>query len=127
MSRQQRRDTEPELLVRRILHSRGVRYRVDTAPEPGLRCRADLVWRRLRLAVFVDGCFWHGCPEHATRPKANQAWWAQKLDANIARDRRIDAYLGNRGWTVMRFWEHEDPVAVADSICAQLSRLRANS
>lgn len=124
MSRQLRRDTQPELLVRRILHSRGVRYRIDTSPEPGLRCKADLVWRGLRLAVFIDGCFWHGCPEHATRPKANEAWWAHKLDANVQRDRRTDTELTSRGWTVMRFWEHEQPTTVADAICGTLVELR---
>lgn len=124
MSRQQRRDTQPELLVRRILHSRGIRYRIDVAPESGLRCRADLVWRGLRLAVFIDGCFWHGCPEHATRPKANEAWWAKKLDGNVQRDRLNDSELASRGWKVLRFWEHERPAAVADAICATLAELR---
>ncbi|MCV7105316.1 very short patch repair endonuclease [Mycolicibacterium chitae] len=125
MSRQRRTGTKPELLVRQILHARGIRYRVDTAPVPGLRCKADIVWRRLRLAVFVDGCFWHGCPLHATRPKANEAWWAQKLDGNAERDRRTDADLEARGWTVLRFWEHEDPSEVADAICSKLMDLRA--
>lgn len=124
MSRQRRRDTCAEMLVRRILHSRGVRYRVDVAPKPGMRCKADLVWRGLRLAVFIDGCFWHGCPSHATRPKANGAWWAQKLDANVERDRRNDAELTELGWTVLRFWEHEQPDSVADAICATLTELR---
>lgn len=125
MSQQQRRDTQPELSVRRILHSRGVRYRVNAVPEPGMRCKADLAWRGLRLAVFIDGCFWHGCPEHATRPKANEAWWAEKLDGNMLRDRRTDRELTHRGWTVLRFWEHEDPSSVADVICAALTELRA--
>ncbi|WP_419179660.1 very short patch repair endonuclease [Mycolicibacterium austroafricanum] len=124
MSKQRRRDTEPELMVRRILFRRGIRYRVDAKPEPDIRCKADIVWRRLRLVVFIDGCFWHGCPVHATRPKANVDWWAQKLDGNIRRDRRIDAELAALGWTVMRFWEHEDPSLVADAICEQLTELR---
>lgn len=124
MSRQQRRDTKPELLVRKILHSRGIRYRIDAAPETGMRCKADLLWRGLRLAVFIDGCFWHGCPEHATRPKANEAWWAEKLDGNIQRDRRTDLQLTTHGWTVLRFWEHEQPSIVADAICATLAELR---
>ncbi|MBJ7339762.1 very short patch repair endonuclease [Mycolicibacterium sp.] len=125
MSRQRRRDTRAELLVRQNLHSRGVRYRVDAIPEPGMRCRADLVWRGLRLAVFIDGCFWHGCPIHATRPKANEEWWAQKLDGNVLRDRRTDAKLTELGWTVLRFWEHEQPHVVADEICRVLAELRA--
>ncbi|WP_194786805.1 very short patch repair endonuclease [Mycobacteroides abscessus] len=124
MSRQRRSDTQPELLVRRILHARGIRYRVNSVMEPGLRCRADIAWRRLQLAVFIDGCFWHGCPDHATRPKANSDWWAKKLDENTARDRRTDMQLTARGWTVLRFWEHEEPNAVADAICESLTRLR---
>lgn len=127
MSRQQRRDTKPELSVRRILHRRGIRYRVDAAPETGMRCKADLLWRGLRLAVFIDGCFWHGCPEHATRPKANEVWWAEKLDGNIQRDRRTDQTLTNLGWRVLRFWEHESPEAVADVICGLLAELRGPS
>lgn len=125
MSRQKRRDTQPELLVRQILHARGIRYRVNATPEPGLRGKADIVWRGLRLAVYIDGCFWHGCPEHATRPKANEAWWAEKLDGNIERDRRTDRELMCRGWTVLRFWEHEQPATVADAICATLAEMRA--
>ena len=124
MSRQRRRDTEAELRVRQVLHSRGIRYRVNAAPEPGLRGKADIVWRGLRLAVYIDGCFWHGCPDHATRPKANEAWWAEKLDGNIQRDRRTDRELMSRGWTVLRFWEHEQPATVADTICAKLAELR---
>lgn len=111
-------------MVRRILFARGIRYRVDARPEPDLRCKADIIWRGLSLVVFIDGCFWHGCPVHATRPKANGEWWARKLDGNIERDRRFDAELFARGWTVLRFWEHEDPIAVADAIFAQLQALR---
>lgn len=118
MSKQKRRDTRAELLVRRELHSRGTRFRVDAKPEPDLRVRGDIVWRGLKLIVFIDGCFWHGCPDHATRPAANAEWWATKLDGNIARDRRTDAELRRRGWTVLRFWEHEEPSAVADQIVA---------
>lgn len=124
MSRQRSSDTQPELLIRRILHSRGIRYRVNTVPECGLRCKPDIAWRGLRLAVFIDGCFWHSCPQHATRPKANEEWWAQKLDGNVQRDRRTDAELADRGWTVLRFWEHEEPGAVADAICVALAQLR---
>lgn len=124
MSRQRRSATKPELLVRRLLHARGIRYRVDSAPERDLRCKADIVWRGLHLAVFIDGCFWHGCPDHATRPKANEEWWAQKLDGNVERDRRTDAELAARGWTVLRFWEHEEPDAVVAAICTTLAQLR---
>lgn len=124
MSRQRRKDTAPEVAVRRELHARGVRFRTDVKLEQDLRTRADLAWRRLKLAVFVDGCFWHGCPEHATRPTANADWWATKLDNNVARDRRTDAILSDRGWTVMRFWEHQLPADVADSVVMVLTDLR---
>jgi DNA mismatch endonuclease, patch repair protein len=116
MSRQRRRDTDAELHLRRLLHARGLRYRVDQ-PLPGLlRRRADLTFSRQRLAVFVDGCFWHGCPEHKTLPVANGDWWATKLRQNVERDRATDAHLAELGWTVIRVWEHEDPKLAADRI-----------
>ncbi|MGC5258212.1 very short patch repair endonuclease [Gordonia sp. DT218] len=124
MSRQRSKNTDPETRVRRSLHARGIRFRTDVKLEPDMRTRADIAWRGLKLAVFIDGCFWHGCPEHATRPAANAGWWAQKLDANVARDRRTDAALTDRGWTVRRCWEHEDPDLVADWIILDLSVLR---
>lgn len=111
-----RRDTPAELALRRVLHSRGLRYRVDVAPVPGSRRRADLVFPGPRVAVFVDGCFWHGCPKHATQPKANRQWWADKLAANVARDRSTDELLGDAGWIVIRIWEHESPESAARRI-----------
>jgi len=108
MSRQRSRDTEPELLLRRELHRRGLRFRVDR-PLPGLpRRRADILLTRAHIAVFVDGCFWHSCPEHATRPVANAAWWEDKLRRNVERDQDTDRRLQDLGWTVLRFWEHSD-------------------
>ena len=116
MSRQRRRDTDAELILRRLLHSRGLRYRVDQ-PIPGLpRRRADVTFSRQCVAVFVDGCFWHCCPEHKTVPVANGAWWATKLRQNVERDRATDAHLAGLGWTVIRVWEHEDPKLAADRI-----------
>lgn len=120
--RQGRRDTAPELAVRRRLHARGVRYRVDVRPCRKTRARGDLVWRGRRLVVFIDGCFWHACPTCGHWPRANAEWWAAKLTANVARDRRTDAVLTELGWRVLRFWEHEDPESVADAICAALGR-----
>lgn len=116
MRAQRRRDTTAELLIRSELWRRGLRYRVDRPPIPGMRRRADIVFTRARVAVLVDGCFWHRCPEHSTIPKANRAWWIEKLDANVARDRDTDARLDVAGWLVIRVWEHEDPVRVADRI-----------
>lgn len=80
------------------------------------RRRADILFPRRRLAIFVDGCFWHSCPLHGTVPRTNNAWWATKLASNVARDRETDRRLFEAGWTVVRFWEHEDPVAAADLI-----------
>ena len=111
-----RRDTSTEMVVRRALHSRGLRYRVDYAPIPGLRRRADIVFTRARIAVFIDGCFWHGCPVHGTAPKRNADYWEPKLVANVERDRDTDQRLENAGWHVLRFWEHEPPVEVADRV-----------
>lgn len=116
MSAARRRDTAAEMRVRREAHRRGLRYRVD-APLPGMpRRRADLLFSRARVAVFVDGCFWHACPEHRTSPKANGSWWAGKLAKNVERDRDTDRHLENIGWTVLRFWEHEEPEPVVDRI-----------
>lgn len=116
MSRARRRDTVPELAVRREAHRRGLRYRVDMA-LPGLpRRRADMVFVRRQVAVFVDGCFWHSCPVHASMPSANRDWWSAKLARNEERDRHTDEHLRDLDWTVLRFWEHEDPVAVVDEI-----------
>ena len=109
------RDTKPEVAVRRLLHAAGLRYRVDFAPIGGRR-RADIVFTRKHVAVFIDGCFWHGCPFHATRPKANADYWGPKLDRNIERDRETTAALESAGWAVLRFWEHETPSDVATSI-----------
>src|SRR4051794_33719830 len=93
MSRVRRRDTRPELALRRQLHGRGLRYRVDAPPFPGLRSRADIVFGPAQVAVYVDGCFWHGCPVHGNLPKNNREWWRAKLAANAARDRQTDELL----------------------------------
>ena len=116
MARQRTRDTDPEVALRRVLHSRGLRYRLDR-PLPGLpRRRADITFTRQRVAVFVDGCFWHGCPEHGTWPKRNDEWWATKIRRNIDRDRETDAHLRTYGWAVVRIWEHEAADEAADRV-----------
>lgn len=122
MQRQRRSDTRPELDLRRELHRRGLRYRVDTKVLTGLRRRADIVFPRQKVAVFVDGCFWHACPEHGTSPKANAGWWQEKLDANVRRDRDTDRRLREAGWTPVRIWEHEDPIEAADLVEQHLDR-----
>lgn len=108
--------TTPEMALRREVHSRGMRYRVNYRPEPSLRRTADIVFPRAKVAVFVDGCFWHSCPEHGTLPKSNRDWWSAKLLANFARDRETDSSLRAAGWTVIRCWEHDSPVQIADMI-----------
>jgi DNA mismatch endonuclease (patch repair protein) len=82
----------------------------------------DIVFPKAKIAVFLDGCFWHGCPEHATQPKANAAWWREKLDRNMDRDRETTEHLIGLGWTVLRFWEHEPPTAIAHQIAITVAR-----
>lgn len=112
MQATRRRDTVAEIALRRALFAEGLRYRVDYS-LPGLRRRADVAFPRARLAVFVDGCFWHGCPRHGTWPRSNAEWWRQKIEANRRRDRDTDRRLRASGWAVMRFWEHADVRASA--------------
>lgn len=110
------RDTGPELRLRSELYRRGLRYFVDRAPIKGVRRRADIVFPRKRIAVFVDGCFWHGCPQHHTVSKTNAAYWAGKVEDNRNRDRDTDALLTAENWTVIRIWEHEDVRCAADRV-----------
>jgi DNA mismatch endonuclease, patch repair protein len=120
-----RRDTAPEVAIRRELHRRGHRYRVDLRPSDRLRTRADVVFPKWRVAVFIDGCFWHGCPDHWTAPKANTAWWREKIQTNVARDRRVDAAIFAEGWLVVRIWEHENVSIGVDRIEKALEDRRA--
>ncbi|AXH95722.1 very short patch repair endonuclease [Ornithinimicrobium avium] len=122
MSLALRRDTAPELALRRALHAAGYRYRV-VHPVPGNRRRSiDIAFTRARVAVFVDGCFWHGCPEHGSQPRANSVWWAAKLAANHARDQDTDRLLREAGWQVVRVWEH---ARIEDAVAAVRSALEA--
>ncbi|MFJ4165680.1 very short patch repair endonuclease [Microbacterium sp. NPDC089698] len=120
MRSNKRRDTTIELAVRRELHRRGFRYRVDFAPLNTVRSRADIVFPRARVAVYVDGCFWHGCPVHATLPKSNTDYWLPKLARNRERDSEVNDALRAAGWTVLRFWEHEPAGVIAERISAAL-------
>jgi DNA mismatch endonuclease (patch repair protein) len=118
MSRQRRQDTRPEVAIRKLLHAMGLRYRV-TVPIPGMPRRTmDIAFTRAHVAVFVDGCFWHVCPEHATSPASNSDWWTRKLTKNQSRDQATNEHLVALGWQVVRIWEHEDPVAAAGRIAA---------
>jgi DNA mismatch endonuclease (patch repair protein) len=114
------------MALRRRLHARGLRYRVDMQPLPDLRRRADLVFGPTKVAVFVDGCFWHGCPQHGQRPTtANTAYWTDKIAGNIRRDNETDAALIEAGWLPIRVWEHEDPKNVAELVETQVRRRRS--
>lgn len=116
MKRVRRRDTGPELRLRSELHRRGLRFRVDV-PVPFLpRHRADVVFGPAKVVVFVDGCFWHGCPLHGSTPKANAAWWKAKVERVRRRDARTDEAYWEHGWRVVRVWEHEDVLAAADRV-----------
>lgn len=123
MRAQRRRDTEIERSLRSELHRQGLRFRVHVQPIAGLRREVDVVFSRARVAVFVDGCFWHGCPEHATWPKRNAKWWREKIERNRARDADTNERLKEGGWISLRVWEHEDPEEAATRI-ARLVRER---
>ncbi|HVE45972.1 MAG TPA: very short patch repair endonuclease [Acidimicrobiales bacterium] len=112
-----RRDTRPELALRQELHRRGLRYGVDRPVVAGaVRVRPDVVFPRVRVAVFVDGCWWHRCPVHGREPERNLDYWTPKFERNILRDRRVDAALEADGWTVIRIWEHESAGDGADLV-----------
>ncbi|MGY1714236.1 very short patch repair endonuclease [Geodermatophilus sp. SYSU D01106] len=124
MRRVAKRDNGPELAVRRRLHAAGHRYRVAYR-IPGQRRRTiDIAFTRLRIAVYIDGCFWHGCPEHLHLPTANSGWWVRKLAGNRARDAAATAQLDGLGWTVLRFWEHQAPDDVVARIAAVVAERR---
>jgi DNA mismatch endonuclease (patch repair protein) len=119
------RDTKPELALRSAVHALGLRYRVDARPLKTLRRRADLVFPRAKVAVFLDGCFWHGCPVHHTVAAANASFWAEKVSTNRARDSDTDAKLAEAGWVSVRVWEHEDPAGAAERVRAVVHERRA--
>lgn len=121
MSMQKPRDTRPELELRRALFARGLRYRV-AYPVPGMnRCTIDIAFVRAKVAVMVDGCFWHRCPDHRTAPKSNTEWWERKLSENEARDRRVDQSLRSHGWVAVRVWEHTPIEEAVATVTAELA------
>lgn len=124
MSRQARRDTKPEVAVRKLLHAAGYRFRVNARVPDMPRRTIDIAFTRAKVAVMIDGCFWHGCPAHATQPKSNAEWWREKLDRNMARDRETTEHLAAAGWTVLRFWEHEAPDGAAELVAAAVEQGR---
>jgi DNA mismatch endonuclease, patch repair protein len=114
------RDTRPELILRSAVHALGMRYRVGIRPVPQVRRTADIVFTRAKIAVFMDGCFWHGCPEHHRPAKKNSAFWEAKIQGNKTRDTDTDIRLREAGWLVIRVWEHENPIAAAKKIQAAM-------
>lgn len=110
------KNTKPELRIRSALHALGTRYHVHARPLPNLKYEADLVFTKARIAVFIDGCYWHVCPDHHTSPKTNAEFWARKFEGNQRRDAETDRLLREAGWQVIRIWEHEDVEAAAAQI-----------
>jgi DNA mismatch endonuclease, patch repair protein len=117
------RNTAPERKLRSILHARGYRFRANLRVEMlGLKVRPDIVFTRHRIAVFVDGCFWHACPAHGTRPRANKHYWLPKLRGVVKRDHRVSKLLDQAGWVVLRVWEHMPTERAADLVEAAIQR-----
>lgn len=125
MRANRRKDTNLEVKVRQVLHHRGYRFRKDYLVEvDGLRVRPDIVFTRLRLAVFLDGCFWHNCPEHGNKPRVNQPYWEAKLAKNKARDALVNSRLQDSGWTVLRLWEHMTLEEATDAVAQAVASAR---
>ena len=121
MRSNRRADTKPEVALRSELHRRGLRFRKNQRVRLHERVvRPDVVFTRARVAVFVDGCFWHCCPEHGNQPGRNTDYWIPKLERNVARDRAVDRALGSAGWTVVRAWEHEEMANVAERVATMI-------
>jgi DNA mismatch endonuclease (patch repair protein) len=126
MQRNRSVDTKPEVLLRSLLHRHGLRFRKNVQLNiEGQRIRPDVVFGRLRMAVFVDGCFWHRCPVHGNDPRTHSWYWGPKLDRNVARDRLADAALRAAGWEVRRIWSHEDISRAAESLAIAIAQRRA--
>ncbi|WP_281240929.1 very short patch repair endonuclease [Actinopolyspora mzabensis] len=123
MRKQATRHTQVELKIRKNLHALGLRYRLHQRPIHGIRREADIVFSKCKLAVFVDGCFWHFCPAHGMLPKSNSDWWSEKLLKNRNRDQETDYQLSNAGWSVVRIWEHEEPAEAAQRIYQLVTHL----
>lgn len=126
MARVRQKDTDAEIALRRELFRRGLRYRVDYVVLAKPRRVADIAFPRLKIAVFVDGCFWHGCPIHASWPKRNAELWKQKIEENRARDADTNERLREAGWTVLRVWRHEEAAEAATTIAREVAAAKHN-
>jgi len=121
-----RTNTKPEIEVRSSLHRRGFRFRKDYPIRiDGKIIRPDVAFTKYRIALFVDGCFWHSCPEHGREPSANRGYWRQKLEGNARRDKQQTAALESDGWTVLRFWEHESTELILERIILALEEKKS--
>jgi DNA mismatch endonuclease (patch repair protein) len=127
MQGNRKRDTRPELSLRRAVHAAGLRYRVATRPLPGRPWTADLVFRPARVAVFLDGCYWHGCPEHYNPPRTNSGYWSSKIGRNRSRDALVDSELQAAGWSPLRIWEHEPTEAALGRVVQAVRRARSTT
>jgi len=126
MKGNRRTDTRPEVRVRSLLHRAGLRFRKNLLIRTDeLSVRPDIVFTRARVAVFIDGCFWHSCPDHGTTPRANTGYWGPKLERNLARDARVNAALCSAGWAVVRIWEHVNPTKAAARVAATVQSVMA--
>jgi DNA mismatch endonuclease (patch repair protein) len=125
MGKVRQKGTDAEIALRRELYRGGLRYRIDYEVMKKPRRMADVAFPGLKIAIFVDGCFWHGCPEHATWPKQNAEFWRQKIEANRHRDADTNSRLIDAGWTVLRFWEHESPIRAAETVAQTVARAKA--
>jgi DNA mismatch endonuclease (patch repair protein) len=119
MRRNRSSDTKCEVAIRSALHAAGLRFRKGLRLTAGeVKVRPDVVFTKARVAVFIDGCYWHCCPQHGTQPQHNAGYWSAKLTSNVARDQRVTEALTEHGWHVIRAWEHQDPQAVAQQVAA---------
>jgi DNA mismatch endonuclease (patch repair protein) len=123
MQRNTGRETSIEKLLAASLHNMGLRFRKDAQMENDLKIKADIVFPRNRICIFVDGCFWHGCPYHLKAPKTHASWWKEKIKDNRKRDERQTQELQSRGWTVLRYWEHDVTPENLLSVCSEIGRL----
>jgi DNA mismatch endonuclease (patch repair protein) len=117
-------DTAPERRIRSALQRDGLRFFVHRRPGPTVSCKVDILFPKARVAVFVDGCFWHGCPNHGTKPRVHSDWWRAKLERNRLRDLRNDEELNAAGWQVLRIWEHVEPTEAVSRVRLALKRVR---
>jgi DNA mismatch endonuclease (patch repair protein) len=125
MAKVRQKGTDAETALRKELHRRGLRYRVDYELSKKPRRVADVAFPGLKIAIFVDGCFWHGCPQHATWPKQNAEFWRLKIEANRLRDADTNSRLLDIGWTVLRFWEHESPIEASETVAQTVALAKA--